>query len=200
MKITIHKNSICIVWDGDEKKTLGTGFSFLNLGWFITAKHVVEKNGMMRENIKLGFLDGENASCKVAAVHPELDLALIIQEGNPVCDTPLMPGHHKYINSEGLYYIGYSPKQSVGNDSSVVVNHIKDYEVEYRERSNTETLLHFPAVYAEGGNSGGPILGEGGAVVAVIIQKYEDSGTTYCRATDINILLEGLKYNEHWQL
>ena len=200
MSIIINDKSICIVWDDDDKKNIGTAFSFLNLRWFITAKHVAIKDGLPRENIKLSFLGGKNTKCSVVAIHPELDLALLEHQGEPICEKPLMPGHHNYLNHEGLFYIGYSPKLSEGNNSSAEVNHIQNYTVEHRERSNVETLLHFPAKYAEGGNSGGPILGTGGAVVAVIIEKYTSEDITYCRATDINVLLEGLAYNDQWEI
>lgn len=198
MSITIHKNALCVVKDRDENRVLGTGFSFLNYGWFVTAKHVVLADELPRKSLKLIFVDGETATCRVVAVHPELDLALLQQDGDPLCETPLMPGHHEYINQEGLYYAGYSPRRSKRNRSTVEINHIRDYKIEHRERKNREKLLTFPAEYAEGGNSGGPILGAGGAVVAVIIQKFFEGESTFCRATDINVLLEGLTYNQQW--
>ena len=200
MSFTIDKNCLCVVYDDDEKRTLGTGFIFMKENWIVTAKHVViKKDGLPRNNLKIGFLDSENANVKVVAVHPELDLAFLIQDGDGICKAPLMPGHHKFSGNEGLFYIGYSPEKSDPGGSVVEVNHIKKYEIEERHRSDVETLLHFEADYAEGGNSGGPILDSGGSVIAVIIQKYEDNCTTYCRATDINIILKNIEFGNKWQ-
>jgi hypothetical protein len=60
----------------------------------------------------------------------------------------------------------------------MLVNHVPAFTVEVREREGlNEELVVFNAPRSEGGHSGGPIMGEGGGVVGVVIQNYVENGT-----------------------
>lgn len=198
MKVTIDKHAMCIINDKEVNHAIGTGFSFLKDTWIITAKHVVMKNGMPRNNLQLSFLEKGRINAKVFAVHPELDLALLIHEHPMLCEKPLMPGYYEFTNSKQLFYIGYSPSQSSGFDLTMTVNLIKDYKTEIRERDESETLIYFNADFAESGNSGGAIIGEGGNVVAVAIETRETEKGRICTATSIRTILRNLNFGSGW--
>lgn len=199
MGITIDSRCICVIYDLIEKKSLATCFAFLQKKWFVTAKHVVVKDGAARQNLQLIFLNGTRRNCYVSHTHLTLDLALLIQIDETVCERPLMPGHHDLTNKEGLYCLGYKPSISIGTGfSKIEVNHIPQYEIEERERDKIEKLLHFEAPFSEGGNSGGPILGSGGAVIGVIIENYQNGDSYFCRATYIDTILDNIKFDDGW--
>ena len=199
MKFTIDKQALCIVIDKEIGKALGTGFSFLKENWVITAKHVVIYEGLPRKQLELSFIDNENVKANIIAVHPEIDLALLEYEGPPLCKKPLMPGYHEFGSSNQLIMTGYSPTQSDPSGLIVKVDLIEGFEVEEREREDTEITIHFKAEFSEGGNSGGAILGEGGNVVAVTIQTYFKGDEKYCIATSIRAIMKNIEFGSTWQ-
>jgi len=199
MTATIDKHALCIIIDKKINKPLGTGFVFLKDNWIITAKHVVIEDDLPREQIELSFLDKGNIEAKVIAFHPELDIALLEHNGESICEKPLMPGYHEFNNSPYLFMCGYSPTSSDNTGLTVRIELVKNYEVEIRERDDKEIVLHFPAEKAEGGNSGGAIIGEGGNVVAIAIHTYFKGDHKYCVATSIRSIMQNITLGNNWR-
>lgn len=66
---------------------------------------------------------------------------------------------------------------------------VANYKCERRERDEgVEYVLSFKSEYGEGGHSGGPVLGTGGGVVAVITEGHPG----WLRATEIGAVLTSL--------
>ena len=61
-------------------------------------------------------------------------------------------------------------------------------------------MIIFEAPYAEGGFSGGPILGEGGGVAGLIIDNFSVDGKIFARATSILSLLGELRFSSEWKI
>jgi hypothetical protein len=101
----------------------------------------------------------------------------------------LYPSDQRLSGKQGLRYWGYSPTLSDRQNHRylVAVVDIPEYECEGpRERSDgTEWVLRFPSQVAEGGHSGGPVLGAGGGVVAILTEGH----TGWLRATEVRALL-----------
>lgn len=186
----IDPAAVSIVVDEDIHRPLGTGFYFLRRNYFVTAKHVImdRDTGGVRTNLVL-MQNGPNyPQAKVAFIHPEVDLA-VLSISQPGCDTPLFPSSEKLIGQHGLRYWGYMPSQSdtINHRYVVAVVDIPAYQLEdiRHRREGNEQLLRFQTPFAETGHSGGPVLGIGGGVMAVIVEGHEG----WARATDIQALL-----------
>jgi hypothetical protein len=203
LSIKIDTRSIGTVYDVIERRPLGTGFALLKPDWIVTARHVVVKDNLPRPELGMvlgggiGYVD-----VKILVLHPILDLAVLQLQKPQVCERPFFPSYEEYSGSRGLFYIGYSPKKSSDNEDELVlaVSHISTYERLQLERKQgeVEDWITFEAPFVEGGNSGCPVLGEGGGVVAIVIQAYDLNGITYARATSIHPLLKGLVYWSNW--
>lgn len=186
----VDPSAISIVVDEDLHKPLGTGFYFLQPHFFVTAKHVVEyrETGDLRTNLVL-MQDGPNyPRCKVFFRHPSLDLAVLTVD-RPRCGVPLYPSDQRLSGRHGLQYWGYAPALSDkrAHRYVVAVVDIPSYECDPpRERADgLEWILRFDSDLSEGGHSGGPVLGAGGGVVAVITEGHAG----WVRATEIRSLL-----------
>jgi hypothetical protein len=196
LTVTIDKLAVVLIADQGENRILGTAFAFLKPGWFATAKHVVTHTGLPRRNLLVLPLQSEPARAAVEFVHPELDLAILFCPELPV-RTPLYAGHERLVGSRGLIALGYAPSLSKNRDGAHVhVNQISGYVRENRQRIEyAEEVIVFPAPWLEGGHSGGPVLGEGGTVVGVIIEGLEMEAGYHGRATAIHPLLESLAFS-----
>jgi hypothetical protein len=198
MGIKIDEQAICIIVDGEKNRALGTGFSFLKDNWVVTAKHIVFEDGIEREDIKISFLNKGSVKAKVLAVHPELDIVILNYKGESKCKRPLMPGYHEFHTMDYLVLAGYSPTESDNTGLTIMLDKIDDFEIEIRERSFKETTLHFLAKNAEGGYSGGAIIGAGGNVLAIAINTYYKDEKKYCIATSIGSLMDTITLNDKW--
>lgn len=196
LRIKLDRNAVCFIGDGRTGRLLGTGFACLRREWMVTAKHVVFRDGLLLDQIVIHPLEGGPYPTELLFAHPELDLAVLRWAGGPV-RTPLYPGHERFTGSAGLICVGYAPSLGKVNGSAhLFVNEITKYERETRSRRSVEEeLITFSAPFLEGGHSGGPVLGEGGSVVGVIIQGFGgESG--YCgRATGIHPILDSLRFD-----
>ncbi len=77
----------------------------------------------------------------------------------------------------------------------MLINHIPVFTTEIRERKGfNEELVVFEAPWSEGGHSGGPIFGEGGGVVGVVIQNYRENQTLKARGTSLASLISELRF------
>ena len=193
--ISIDQNAVSLVLDGAERRPLGTGFSLIRPNWIVTAKHVALKDGLSRTQLLIGPSNSQpSIPARLLYAHPQVDLA-VLEIDKHLCDRPLYPAHHSLAGSRGLICAGFAPSKSTSEAGTVLVNHIPSFTVEVRERrSLKEELVVFDAPYSEGGYSGGPIFGEGGGVVGVIIQNYSENGTLRARGTSLAPLISELRF------
>ncbi|HEY0030023.1 MAG TPA: serine protease [Bacteroidia bacterium] len=193
-KITGHQ--LCVICDQDEiKNELGTGFRFLRKNWIVTAAHVVLNYDMPRQGLFAVFASpAPNRSfLKVLAVHKEIDIAIleILDEQQSVAN-PLFPGDDELSVSNGLVCFGYSPSKG----SNITASWVNKYSKDFRERENTEIILEFVNGHIAAGSSGGPICGDGGVVVGVLINVFSNAnnpGKISARATSIQNLMDVIK-------
>lgn len=193
-KLTGHQ--ICIICDANEKKIkLGTGFLFMRNDWIVTAAHVVQVDGLNREKLFAQFPNHVNniVELKVLAIHSENDIALLqITSTNNPCTQPLYPGYDELSVSRGLICCGYTPSKG----SQISISLAKIYNKDYRERQEVETILEFESQSIEGGSSGGPIFGDGGVVLGILINIFtipQEPNKTFARATSIHNLTKAIK-------
>jgi|SRR6266542_4677957 len=186
----IDPKAVSIIVDEDIHRPLGTGFYFLRPCYFVTAKHVVvdADTGLPRENLVLMQRGPDYPKATVSLLHPNLDLA-VLNVDRPDCEIPLFPSHERFAGQHGLKYWGYSPKLSepASLKYTVVVMDVPHYTLdEPKQRDDgVEQVLRFDSPWSEGGHSGGPVLGLGGGVIAVIVEGHEG----WLRATSSHALL-----------
>jgi hypothetical protein len=178
---------------GEYQRPIGSGFFLLRPDRLVTAKHVVCIDGAFRDNLTI--VHPSEPRLSVHYVHTELDLA-VLDVDPPLCRYPLAPSHERLVGAKGLVCVGYSPSQSdkVAHRYVMQFNPISAYSRETRTRSADEDLVVFEAPYAEGGHSGGPVLGEGGTVVGVMIQSFMADGKTLMRATGVHPLVADVDF------
>lgn len=196
--ITFEANAVLLVHDDTENRPLATGFCFIKPEWVVTAKHVVLENGLPRTSLSVLSYRGEPSRTSILFLHPQHDLAVLRIEGDSPCDVPLFPGFEMHTGKRGLVCCGYAPSLSdrQAGRNTIFVNQVESYEREGRMRdSGDESLIVFNAPWMEGGHSGGPVFGEGGGVVAVLIELLRlDEGVARARATSILALLRFLNF------
>ena len=194
LKFTIAKNSLALVIDRDDKRTIGTAFVFLQPHWVVTAKHVVLQEDGTARSIELQFLDTNlpaNPPATLLYAHPTVDLAVLSVPGSP-CKSPLFPAHHALAGLDGLVVAGYAPSLTSGISRSIFVNYVPSFETELRERvDGNEEVVVFQSNFTEPGHSGGPVFGAGGGVAGVVIERSE---TGRSRATSLAPLLQQLRF------
>jgi Trypsin-like peptidase domain len=196
--ISIDSNAVSLVLDGEERRPLGTGFSFIRPNWIVTAKHVVLKDGIPRNQLLIGPSNGQpSIPAQILYTHPQVDLAVLVIFKN-LCEHPLYPAHHAFAGSKGLICAGFAPSKSTHELGTMLVNHIPAFTTELRERQGfNEELVVFDAPWSEGGHSGGPIFGEGGGVVGVIVQNYREGETLKARGTSLAPLITELRFPDN---
>jgi S1-C subfamily serine protease len=188
----LDKNAIALIVDQDKKKGIGTAFVFIQTYWAVTARHVVIQDGVPRRKLELSFLSKSNVPANVLFAHPTLDLAVLEFADGP-CDSPLFPSHHQFSGSNGLITVGYAPSKGLVFET----NRIDSFTTERRDRvDGSEELIVFDAPFAEGGNSGGPVFGEGAGVVGAVIQDFLVDSNRKSRATSLRPLLRQLQFRE----
>jgi S1-C subfamily serine protease len=194
LSFTIDAEAISLIAESRPPRVLGTVFAFIRPNWVVTARHVVEDQGLIRENLVV-LVKNTWVSARVLYAHPQVDIA-VLQTSIATCDIPLFPAHHKFAGSTGLVVAGYMPsKTDSRNVLAVEVNHIPNFEIEPRGRADLEEeTICFRAPFAEGGNSGGPVFGAGGGVIGLVIQRYGDAEAMFTRATSISPILSRLTF------
>jgi hypothetical protein len=191
----IDEAAVSVVVDQETRKPLGSGFYFLRPNFFVTAKHVVvdRVTGAVRRDLVLMQSAPDYPALQAAFLHPSLDIA-VMRVDRPRCEIPLFPSDQRLSGGQGLRFWGYSPSRSdkAAGRYAVLVVDVPSYSVESpRERSDSvEHTIHLPTDLAEGGFSGGPVLGLGGGVVALITEGTPGG----VRATEIRALLPYLTF------
>lgn len=187
MRLNTHQ--ICIIRDSNRPiPGLGTGSLFFKKDWILTAKHVVIEDGMPRENLVVSFSnDPISYPVRVSAIHVEIDIAILSIEDSP-CNFPLFPGYENLNSASQMICMGYTPSRG----ETINATAVRNYEIGERERTTTETILEFNSNQYEGGSSGGPIFGNGGGIIGVLINLSEtlENGKKLVRATSVLNLVE----------
>jgi hypothetical protein len=190
LTFTVNRDTVGVIVDQDKKKPLGTAFMFLQTRWAVTAKHVIVDRGVRRRNLELVFLSKANVLARVLFVHPILDIAVLEVDDAP-CLAPLMPSNVEFSSSKGFITLGYKPSLGL----SVHVNSVAHFVRDVRDRvEGAEEVIYFDAPFAEGGHSGGPVLGECGGVVGIIIEDTEAGASRRACATSVKPLLRELQF------
>jgi hypothetical protein len=90
--------------------------------------------------------------------------------------------------------MGYTPSKG---PMTIEINQILSFDTETRDRAEgREELIVFDAPFAEGGNSGAPVCGEGGGVVGAVIECFQFEDKQRARATSLRPLLRQLHFHE----
>lgn len=192
---TLTGYQVCVICDtSEEKQELGTGFLFMKRDWIVTAAHVVQMERQNRNTLLARFsnpVDNE-VQVEVLAVHKENDIAILqITSADNPCKHPLYPGYDRLSATHGLICCGYIPSSKAF--MSTLARH---YSKDYRERESTEIIFEFESDIFEGGASGGPIFGNGGVVLGIIINQFskeDEPNKMFIRATSIQNLTMAVK-------
>jgi hypothetical protein len=201
LSFEINQSAIQLIRDPNVKYPIGTGFCFIRPDWIATAKHVVILHGIPRQNLEVVFTDGISRRAEVYAWHPEIDIAILRLLDPGLCKIPLFPAYVRFTGKQGLISAGYKPSSSQKDERlfSIVVNCVETWEIEHRSRINSEEeIIIFPSDI-EQGHSGGPLFGQGGGVVGIVIEIFEQEGKSYARGTSILSLLDGIEIQRDWQ-
>lgn len=210
MKLNIHAMcTIDSIRDGKHWR-MGTGFVFVQKNWLVTAKHVVWDDQLQQVRSPL-FAQSTDPSIKNKIIqiekyklHPNHDLA-VLQFNGPLCNRPFYPAHLPVENNEKLFALGYSPTASGFDRIQFKMISISKFRKEFRDRDEgTEEIVEFDFNGSEGGNSGGPVFGDGAGIVAVIGHsveaKEDDTGSTLVkvRASSIQSIIDSLEFKLDW--
>jgi|GEM_PF-2904006 len=187
LSIAVDARVFCTLFSHSDRvwSAVGSGCIFMRRDLVLTAKHVVEDRPFSDSPMRAvnGSKDGDELiSADVTAYwcHPDIDIALLklTHEGSIRLGghRPLFPSHFSLNDRLGVAAVGYDRALS-NPDAGVWVNkvhHVSEFtSVERNRASSDEFCLEFEAPWVAGGYSGGPLLGEGGGVIGVIIQVYE---------------------------
>lgn len=201
LTFTIDRGAVVLVWDNSLHKPIGTGFALLRPDWIVTAKHVVIHQGLPRNSLSVQYARGGFAKARVHIVHPEIDVALIQVDDARLCEVPLFPSYEGHVGGNGLLAVGYKPSLNHENHFGVEVNLITDFTMEHRCRSSSdEDVIVFDAPFIERGHSGGPLLGEGGGVVGLVLETFDGPSCQRARATSIRSLIGALDFRADWKV
>jgi hypothetical protein len=190
--VAVDQDALCILETPDGN---GPGFVFLKPTWVVTAKHVVIRTDGSARPVTAVFGTG-NIEAHLRFSHPQVDLAVLELAERGKCNAPLLPGD-RHFRDGGLRCVGYQPSATGPSpgDYKWYVSAVPSYKREVWECDGyREVIMDFAAPHDEGGPSGGPVLGYGGAVVAVVTQGYTTGTGPRMRATSIHALLEYLTF------
>ena len=130
----------------------------------LTALHVVEGG----TEIKVGYADGTTTTAEVASVDPQRDIALLTPHALPSLVLPATIGNPASLRiGDEVYAVG-NPLALVASMSAGVVSGLgRDFNPPGRDQTLMDMIQFDAAVNP--GNSGGPLLDQGGRVVGIVI-------------------------------
>ena len=142
---------------GEENISSGTAFFINNRGNLLTNNHVVDGC----KELKINYADKEYDT-KLIAKDKNLDLALLKAKIRPRSYIKFSNYNPKKLQK--IYVAGYPFGKGLSDDlkiSSGIISSLKGYD------DNSNELQIDAAI--NNGNSGGPIVGEGGELVAIAV-------------------------------
>jgi hypothetical protein len=143
-----------------ELDSTGTGFYVSSDGYIVTAGHVVKDCTEMRS---------ANVSLKVVAADYQSDLAVLQASAKPAAFLKLR-GNRGPRQGEAVVAIGFPLAGLLGTDQIVTSGIISALAGIGNDRRD----IHISAP-VQPGNSGGPVVGEDGALVGVLHSKLDDA-------------------------
>ncbi len=143
---------------------LGSGVVINSDGFVLTALHVIED----ANEIQLGFADGTGTNATVVNIDPERDIAVLAPSSLPSLVVPATIGSADAmrVGSE-VYAVGH-PLGLAGSMSAGVISGFDREFVPSDGGEPVRGLIQFDAA-VNPGNSGGPLLNQGGQVVGIVI-------------------------------
>lgn len=172
----------------------GGGCAFIHSNWILTAKHLVQHEGKTLTEIAVHCQDGSIRTATVLVVEPSADLAILELDSPIACEYPFMPGNLELLRPYGLIQLALwleSDADGVTVNLEPRVHPIA--AVDYSTRPDTgERVVILDIPGAQRGNSGGPIVAQGGSVVAVTSQLALDERRP-TTATDVAPIVARLK-------
>lgn len=206
LSFSVDARTLCVLFSRSDSEwsAIGSGCIFMRRDLVLTAKHVVTDRPVadspmrVANGLKIG---NELALADVSAYwcHPDIDIALLklSAPGAVYLDVshPLYPSHFSLNDTLGCGAVGFDKAESSPEAHRWILkaHHVSSFTAVTRNRaSSDEFCLEFEAPWIASGYSGGPLLGEGGGVIGVIIQVFEDVRGSdagrpkgRCRATSI---------------
>lgn len=153
-----YKEAVVVLETDDSR---GTGFSISEEGLIITNYHVVEGE----TEVRAAYPEEGLFQAEVVETYPEIDLA-VLDAGGKNLPYLAMAEQTAFSEGEHIYFIGNPLRfQGIANEGEVIgYRGLKDW--------NKEVLMLEAPVYR--GNSGSPVINEGGEVIAVIFATLRD--------------------------
>ncbi len=159
----------------------GSGLKISSDGYVITNFHVVAKS---KDDITLILKDGTEVKAELIRQNEQLDLALL--KVNATFDRHFnIPNLKNYAVGEDIF--------AVGTPKTIELGQTLSKGIISGERTNTEVQLIQTDASVNGGNSGGPLINEGGQLLGVVNSKLSGFGIEGLGfAIPAELILEGL--------
>lgn len=172
----------------------GSGFVISDSGYIITNAHVVTVNGEVADLVFVGFKDGDKIPAVIVAVgscdpkrNDNVDLALLFAPDLAgKVNVAVFADSDLVRMGEKVYCIGNSRGEGICITSGIVSDN-------KRKLGGSAFPLIMTDAAVNAGNSGGPLLNEGGNVISVIVaERINSDGMKY--SIPSNIVKQFLKY------
>jgi S1-C subfamily serine protease len=145
--------------------SFGSGFLVSTSGHFVTAFHVIEDAA----KIDVTFSDGVVRNATVVRTLPSVDLALLRIEPGPTVALPLAEPEALRLG-ERVFTVGFPTPDLLG-----AAPKFADGAVSGLQGRNGDASMLQMTVPIQPGNSGGPVIGESGEVIGVVVAKVNDA-------------------------
>lgn len=140
----------------------GTAFFVSESGHLLTNHHVIEDCRRLRL-----YLGNEYHPVTVVAADADLDLAILIWNGEPLATAVFRTG--RFIRSgESVVAVGFPLRGLLADEATVTVGIVNSMAGIGNDRRFMQVSAQI-----QSGNSGGPLLDEHGGVVGVVVAKLD---------------------------
>lgn len=169
----------------------GSGVCILPDGWIVTNRHVAPGDARTANTIRVVFDAGERGeycdSAEVVLVHPDRDLALLKCRGDRA-PAPLGIGETRNVSpTDPVTCTGFPLGSLVATDGTTPSVSVVPGTISALRRDK-EHRLHWidVAMPVAGGNSGGALTDQRGALIGIITHRYEG----FARAIPVQFVQE----------
>ena len=158
-------NSERKTFESGELQVIGTGTGFfVSPNHIVTNSHVIDScDAVAVKNLRY------ESEVEILDVDQNSDLAILVT-GNPISDTLFLRHGSPVRTGEGSIVIGYPFASTLGSGSKLTVGNIS--ALTGFQNNIAHMQLTSPV---QPGNSGGPLLDEGGNVIGVVVSRLEKS-------------------------